>query len=79
MNEGATVYGEERRGEIGAGAVEAPNRIESTDLPHVRRCMKFGLVDVINGSTLRLTELGQSTLCAYAFEHGQSVARQERA
>ena len=60
-----------------AGHTEAPNRLCPTDVAAMRRCMKFGLVEVVGRTTLRLTEMGESALCAYAFEYGQRMAARE--
>lgn len=48
---------------------EIENRISSVDAPHVRRCLKAGLVVVqptVRGSLLVLTDFGQRSLAAHA-------------
>lgn len=51
-------------GRIANGRREFPNRIESVSAPHMRRCMKAGLVMVSpdDPTRLRLTEAGYVTL-----------------
>jgi hypothetical protein len=45
-------------GKVAAGRREFPNRIEPTSAPHLRRCLRAGLVELAGRRTLRLTEAG---------------------
>lgn len=76
---GRTVFNRTAFHTGGAGNVETPNGfICPTNVASVRRCLKFGLLTVSKDRrTLRLTEMGESALCAFAFEHGQRMAARE--
>lgn len=55
-----------------ATATTAPNRIRPTSVAGIRRCVKFGLVEISpDQSELSLTEMGQSALCGWAFDSGR--------
>jgi len=43
------------------GPDRIPNAIESASVPHVRRCLRAGLVEV-DGAELALTDAGRRTL-----------------
>lgn len=44
-----------------ASADEVPNQIEATSVPHLRRCLKAGLIEVNRAAgTLRLTDAGRA-------------------
>lgn len=59
-------------GQVFATSITAPNGIRPTSVSGIRRCMKFGLVEVsADLKTLTLTELGQSALCGWAFDAGR--------
>jgi hypothetical protein len=47
-----------------AGRREFPNQLEPTSTAGVRRCLKAGLVEVINPTTLRLTDAGVAAINA---------------
>lgn len=47
--------------DVFADGPEAANQIAPTDAPHLRRCIKAGLVTVA-GRTLRLTDSGRDAL-----------------
>jgi hypothetical protein len=47
------------------GATEAPNRIASVSIYHVRRLHKAGLIAVVSRETLALTDDGRAALKAY--------------
>ncbi len=44
--------------QLAAGGREFSNALAATDVAHIRRCMNAGLVEVINRTTLRLTDEG---------------------
>lgn len=44
-----------------AGSERAANRIPSTSVPHLRRCLKAGLV-VVEGTELVLTDAGREAV-----------------
>lgn len=45
------------------GKMEAPNQIKATDTPHMRRCLKAGLVEVsLDRTHLTLTQAGLTTV-----------------
>lgn len=44
------------------GENEAPNRIPPHNVPHLRRCIKLGLLEVTTEKTLRLTTAGRREL-----------------
>lgn len=47
----------------GAGLLrEASNQLRATSVPHIRRCLKAGLVEVASRTTLRLTDAGVAAL-----------------
>jgi len=53
---------------------EVPNRLHATDVPHIRRCLKAGLVDVVRkGKTtvLKLTPPGVAAIKAYEQRWGR--------
>jgi hypothetical protein len=45
-------------GRIAAGRREFPNRISPTSAAHLRRCMRAGLVEVVDRTRLRITDAG---------------------
>jgi hypothetical protein len=51
-----------------SGKDEVPNRIDPTDVPHLRRCMSAGLIEAVagpygkRGGALRLTEKGKQAI-----------------
>lgn len=44
--------------QLAKGRTEFPNQIHAVDAPHIRRCLKAGLIHVV-GSNLRLTPAGE--------------------
>jgi len=40
------------------GHLTFPNRLEAVDRPHIKRCITFGLVEVVDRNRLRLTSVG---------------------
>lgn len=49
---------------ISMGRETFANQIEAVSAPHMRRCMKAGLVEVVDRTTLRLTAAGFDALRA---------------
>lgn len=45
-------------GKLANGRREFPNQVDPPDRPHIRRCLKAGLVEVVDRQTLRLTAAG---------------------
>jgi len=45
-----------------AGVDEVPNQIDQSSVPHIRRCLAAGLVEVVDRKTLRLTPTGLSRI-----------------
>lgn len=47
------------------GRCEFPNRISAVSAPHLRRCIKAGLLEPISRDVLRLTDAGVAALSDY--------------
>lgn len=63
-------------GKMAMGRREFPNQIASTDAPHLRRCLKAGLLEVVDRSTLRVTDAGVAAVNAFVTaDHGFYVVR----
>jgi len=79
-------------GRIADGRREFPNAIAAVDAPHMRRCMKAGLVEVVRGRTakdamgrnirhatrLRITEAGRQAIGDQHATDGERIKLIER-